>query len=218
MIGVTPTFETAGVFAAIMLLAARLIQGLAYGGEMPTAPDLQRRWLPRSAAASWSSMIYVSGTIGACLGIFMGVIMNLFLSPRRMSEWGWRVPFFIGALGGLWALVGLQLHESETFKSNKASAPRSGPKFPPQLEVRIPCDRPDHRRHRVLRVWSVSAVQQAVVVHVACPRPPRSTRASWPTWYSSSPCRSQGASSPTLVAAHTDHQQRLFRWRCCSSP
>lgn len=113
MIGVTPTFETAGVFAAIMLLAARLIQGLAYGGEMPTAQTYLAEMAPPERRGLWSSMIYVSGTIGACLGIFMGVIMNLFLSPEEMSEWGWRVPFFIGALGGLWALVGRsQLHES----------------------------------------------------------------------------------------------------------
>lgn len=166
MIGVTPTFETAGVFAAIMLLAARLIQGLAYGGEMPTAQTYLAEMAPPERRGLWSSMIYVSGTIGACLGIFMGVIMNLFLSPEEMSEWGWRVPFFIGALGGLWALVGRsQLHESETFKSNKAKRPSIWPEFRRNWKSAFRVIGLTIGGTVCYYVWSVSAVQQAVVVH-----------------------------------------------------
>lgn len=82
MIGLTPSFETAGVFTAIMLLVPRLIQGLAYG-EMPTAQTYLAEMAPPQHRGLWASMIYVSATAGACIGIFMGVIMNWFLTPEQ---------------------------------------------------------------------------------------------------------------------------------------
>lgn len=166
LIGLTPTFETAGVFAAVMLLVARLIQGLAYGGEMPTAQTYLAEMAPPQHRGLWASMIYVSGTTGACIGIFMGGIMNWFLTPEQMGEWGWRVPFFIGALGGLWALIGrAQLHESETFHEHKSTRASIWPEFRRHWKSAFRVSGLTIGGTVCYYVWSVSAVQQAVVVH-----------------------------------------------------
>lgn len=98
LIGLTPTFETAGVFAAIMLLVPRLIQGLAYGGEMPTAQTYIVEMAPPQHRGLWASMIYVSGATGACIGILMGVIMNWFPTPEQTGGWGCRASRSASAL------------------------------------------------------------------------------------------------------------------------
>lgn len=166
LIGLTPSFESAGVFAAVMLLVARLIQGLAYGGEMPTAQTYLAEMAPPQRRGLWSSMIYISGTIGAALGTSMGVILNLFITPEQMNDWGWRIPFYVGAVAGLWALIGrAQLHESETFHEARAERPAIWPEFLRNWRSALRVIGVTVGGTVCYYVWSVSAVQQAVVVH-----------------------------------------------------
>ncbi|MGO4103499.1 MFS transporter [Leifsonia sp. YAF41] len=116
LIAVTPTFNSVGVLASAMLLGARLIQGLAHGGEMPSAQTYLTESAPKEKRGLWSSLIYFSGMLGILFATLLGAVLNMALSEEAMLAWGWRVPFFLGAILGVYALVmRARLHETEAF-------------------------------------------------------------------------------------------------------
>lgn len=167
MIALVPTYSAAGAWAAVVLLTARLLQGLAHGGEMPSAQTYIAETAPAARRGLWSSLIYFSGTSGIVIGLLLGYVLNVILSKQDMQAWGWRIPFIIGAVLGLYTLFSRsRMKETETFTAAKAT-------------VRPPLW-PEIRRNwrsalRVIGlgvgatvcyyVWSVSAVQQAVLIH-----------------------------------------------------
>lgn len=117
LIAVTPTFDNVGVLASAMLLGARLIQGLAHGGEMPSAQTYLTESAPKEKRGLWSSLIYFSGMLGILFATLLGAVLNMMLSAEAMLAWGWRVPFFLGAILGVYALVmRARLHETEAFE------------------------------------------------------------------------------------------------------
>lgn len=128
LIGLSPTYETIGVWASVVLLAARLAQGLAHGGELPTAQAYISEIAPKERRGLWSSLIYISGTAGTLLSVLTGVILTSVLSKAQMIEFGWRIPFILGGVLGLYALVlRRQMDESEAFEKaaqEKTEKPR----------------------------------------------------------------------------------------------
>lgn len=120
IIAVTPTYDTAGILAPIVLTVARLLQGLAHGGEMGTsvtylverAPDNRRGFF---GATSWISVV-----IGTILATLVGLGINAFLTPDQVASWGWRLAFALGGLLGLYALVlRRSIEESEHYAATK---------------------------------------------------------------------------------------------------
>ncbi len=105
LIGVTPTFDSIGVGASLLLLTARLLQGLAHGGELPAAQTYLSEKAPPERRGLWSSWIYFSGTVGNLAGLLLAALLTTTLSKDAMNAWGWRVPFLVGAVVGLYALV-----------------------------------------------------------------------------------------------------------------
>lgn len=104
LIGVSPTYDSIVVWASVLLLIARLTQGLAYGGEQPAAGAYLSERAPAERRGLWASLIYSSGTLGVTAGMLLGAILSAALGPEAMSAWGWRVPFIIAGLGGLYGL------------------------------------------------------------------------------------------------------------------
>jgi len=97
-------------------LIARLAQGLAHGGELPSAQTYISEVAPRERRGLWSSLIYVSGTIGVLAGTVLGAVLATVLSEDQMTAFGWRIPFVIGGLFGLYALyMRSRMRETETF-------------------------------------------------------------------------------------------------------
>lgn len=113
LIGVIPTYSTIGIGASVLLLLARLGQGLAHGGELPAAQTYVSEMAPQGRRGRWSSLIYVSGTTGILAGTVLGAVLAGILSDGQLHSWGWRVPFIVGGLIGLYALV-MRLRLSET--------------------------------------------------------------------------------------------------------
>lgn len=120
IIAVTPTYAAAGILAPIVLTVARLLQGLAHGGEMGTsvtylverAPDNRRGFF---GATSWISVV-----IGTILATLVGLGINTFLTPDQVATWGWRLAFALGGLLGLYALVLRQtIEESEHYTATQ---------------------------------------------------------------------------------------------------
>lgn len=125
LVGITPTYAAVGAFASVMLLVARLIQGLAHGGELPSSQTYLSEMAPREHRGFWSTLIYVSGTLGNLVGTMLGVVLVMVLSKEDMLAWGWRVPFLIGAALGLYALVmRSRMKETDVFEHESAAEKR----------------------------------------------------------------------------------------------
>ncbi|HEY8753240.1 MAG TPA: MFS transporter [Arthrobacter sp.] len=116
LIGVAPTFQAVGAFASVLLLVARLIQGLAHGGELPSSQTYLSEMAPKEKRGFWATLIYTSGTVGILAGTILGAILTGVLSKSDMNAWGWRIPFLIGGAIGLYALVmRARMKETEAF-------------------------------------------------------------------------------------------------------
>jgi MFS family permease len=75
VIGLCPTHDQVGALAPVVLLLARLLQGLAHGGELPTAQTYLTELAPRHRRGLWSSLPYVSGSVGALGGTTLGAVL-----------------------------------------------------------------------------------------------------------------------------------------------
>ena len=126
MIGIAPTFAAVGVWASLTLLVARLIQGLAHGGELPSSQTYLSEMAPKEHRGFWATLIYTSGTVGILFGTLLGAVLNMALSTEVMNAWGWRIPFLIGAAMGLYALImRSRLHETDVFEGEAATEKRA---------------------------------------------------------------------------------------------
>lgn len=122
LIAVCPTYDQLGWGASAILLLARLLQGLAHGGELPSAQTYLAEHAPREKRGLWASSIYVTGTLGLLAGLGLGLLLEAMLTDDQMNAWGWRVPFALGAVLGLFALwLRSSMEESEVFEEHKAS-------------------------------------------------------------------------------------------------
>lgn len=123
LIGIAPTFAAVGAFASLLLLVARLVQGLAHGGELPSSQTYLAEMAPREKRGFWATLIYFSGTLGNMLGALLGAILAALLPKAEMAAWGWRLPFILGALMGLYGLVmRARMPETEAFEELKTGS------------------------------------------------------------------------------------------------
>ncbi|MFF4762899.1 MFS transporter [Streptomyces sp. NPDC001292] len=99
LIAVAPTYAVAGYGGALVLLAARLLQGLSVGGEYAaSATYLTEASAPRHRGFA-SSFQYVSMTAGQILGLGLQILLQRTMSDDALHSYGWRIPFVVGALG-----------------------------------------------------------------------------------------------------------------------
>lgn len=114
MIALTPSYQSIGLAAPVLLLLARLLQGLSVGGEYGTSATYLSEVASSDRRGFFSSFQYVTLIGGQlfALGIQL-LLQKVFLTPAQLSEWGWRIPFVIGALLALVALyLRRNMHES----------------------------------------------------------------------------------------------------------
>ncbi|MHC5263621.1 MFS transporter [Streptomyces sp. UC4497] len=99
LIAVAPTYAVAGYGGAVVLLIARLLQGLSVGGEYAaSATYLTEASTPEKRGFA-SSFQYVSMTAGQIVGLGLQILLQRTMSDEALHSWGWRIPFIIGALG-----------------------------------------------------------------------------------------------------------------------
>ncbi|MBB5153517.1 MFS transporter [Saccharopolyspora phatthalungensis] len=116
VMGVSPTYAAIGAWASLILLAARVVQGLATGGELPSAQTYLSEMAPAARRGRWSSLIYIASVFGNTVGVLLGVILTTALSKQEMQAFGWRIPFILGGVFGLVAIyMRRKMNESHAF-------------------------------------------------------------------------------------------------------
>lgn len=123
VIAFTPGYASIGVAAPILLVLARLLQGLSVGGEYGTSATYLSEMAGREHRGFWSSFQYVTLVMGHLVALAVLLALQLLLTPEQLREWGWRIPFAIGVLAAVAALwLRRNMAETESFARSEADA------------------------------------------------------------------------------------------------
>ncbi len=129
VVGLLPTSDSIGISAAIILIALRLLQGLALGGEYGGAATYVAEHAPAGRRGFYTSWIQTTATLGLFLSLLVILTTRSIIGEVAFADWGWRVPFLLSAVLlviSLW--IRLQLNESPAFQKMKAEG--TGSKAP----------------------------------------------------------------------------------------
>ncbi|MGY5883764.1 MFS transporter [Modestobacter lacusdianchii] len=123
VIAVLPTYEAVGWLAPILLLLARIAQGMSLGGEVSNASAYLAEIAPPARRGRYSAFFYISTGTALLAASLLGVLLTNVLDDDQLSSYGWRIAF---AIGGLLGFVGLwlrrSLSETDQFEENAAKA------------------------------------------------------------------------------------------------
>ena len=123
VISILPTYDLVGWLAPVLLLLARIAQGMSLGGEVSNASAYLAEIAPPERRGRYSSFFYISTGSAVLLASLLGALLATSFNDDQLASWGWRIPFLIG---GLLGLVGLWLRrnmaETEQYEENKAKA------------------------------------------------------------------------------------------------
>ncbi|MFI7421045.1 MFS transporter [Nonomuraea sp. NPDC049684] len=97
LIAIAPTYESVGYAGALVLVVARLLQGLSVGGEYAASATYLTEATPRGRRGFASSFQYVSMTAGQLVGLGLQIILQNTMSKEALNSYGWRIPFVVGA-------------------------------------------------------------------------------------------------------------------------
>jgi MFS family permease len=122
LIGLLPTFKTAGWFSPIALLAIRIFQGLALGGEYGGAAIYVAEHCEDSKRGFYTSFIQITATLGLFLSLIVILVTQSSMSRADFARYGWRIPFLISiVLVGMSLYIRLKMKESPIFAQLKSA-------------------------------------------------------------------------------------------------
>ena len=125
-VGFLPTYEQIGIWAPILLVSLRLLQGLSAGGEIGGNAVYLTEHAGNSNRGLKTSVLQLMGPLGMLVSTLQLVLLNQFLDPASFKEWGWRVPFWFSIVLLLIALkVRMALEETPIFKEMLAKGQTS---------------------------------------------------------------------------------------------
>ncbi|MDQ0012560.1 MHS family alpha-ketoglutarate permease-like MFS transporter [Variovorax boronicumulans] len=125
VIACLPTYASIGAAAPVLLLAARLLQGLSVGGEYGTTATYMSEVAMRGQRGFFSSFQYVTLIGGQLLAVVVVVVLQQFLDDAELKSWGWRIPFVLGAVAAVVALM-LRRSLTETASTQTRAAKGAG--------------------------------------------------------------------------------------------
>jgi len=128
MIAVIPGYASIGVWAPILLVIGRLLQGLSLGGEYGTSATYLSEIATAENRGFYASFQYVTMILGQLMALGVLILLQqVFLTEQQLEEWGWRIPFFIGAVCALYALyLRRNMHETESFARQASAKKKQG--------------------------------------------------------------------------------------------
>ena len=122
IIALTPSYATIGVAAPVLLVLARLLQGLSVGGEYGTSATYLSEMATKKRRGFFSSFQYVTLISGQLIALAVLIILQLTLTNEQLESWGWRIPFLIGAACAVTALyLRRGMEETASFKKKDES-------------------------------------------------------------------------------------------------
>ncbi|HEY6823323.1 MAG TPA: MFS transporter [Steroidobacteraceae bacterium] len=125
LVGLLPSYAQVGVLAPVILIALRLLQGLALGGEYGGAATYVAEHAPHGKRGLYTSWIQTTATLGLFLSLIVILLTRSFLGDQ-FDTWGWRIPFLISVvLLGVSVYIRLQLAESPVFLEMKGAGTQS---------------------------------------------------------------------------------------------
>ncbi len=131
LMAVLPTYEQVGLLAPVLLMIARLVQGLSIGGEFAASTTFLVESAPPGRRGFFASFQYISTTIGQLLASGFTALLAMLLAADDMDGWGWRIPFAVGAAI---ALVGFWIRRG-TEEAHPAKAALDAGHRPPLFEA-----------------------------------------------------------------------------------
>ena len=194
IVALTPSYGSIGVAAPVLLVTARLLQGLSVGGEYSTSATYMSEVATPGRRGYYSSFQYVTLIAGQLTALGLQIVLQQVLSTAQMEAWGWRIAFVVGAAGALvvlWLRRGMD--ESESFERREGHEARREPARHPADAAVVPPAVPgrrraDHGRHAVLlHVHDVSAEVhgQHQSASPSRRRPGSTSARCWCSWCSS---------------------------------
>jgi len=126
IVGVLPTYASIGVAAPIILIALRLLQGLALGGEYGGAATYVAEHAPMGKRGAYTSWIQTTATMGLFLSLLVILGVRTAMGEAAFADWGWRIPFLVSILllaVSVW--IRLSLSESPAFQRMKSEGKTS---------------------------------------------------------------------------------------------
>ncbi len=120
IVGLLPSYASAGVIAPIALVALRLLQGLALGGEYGGAATYVAEHAPEGKRGLYTSFIQTTATLGLFAALLVVIGVRTWLGEEAFADWGWRIPFLVSILllaVSLW--IRMKLEESPVFREMK---------------------------------------------------------------------------------------------------
>ncbi|WP_328328544.1 MFS transporter [Kribbella sp. NBC_00382] len=122
VIACTPGHATIGVAAPVLLVTARLLQGLSVGGEYGTSATYMSEVASEGRRGFFSSFQYVTLAAGQLVALAVQILLQQTLSKSALAEWGWRIPFVIGAVAAVIVFwLRRSMDESAEFEAQPAS-------------------------------------------------------------------------------------------------
>ncbi|MDQ8703744.1 MFS transporter [Streptomyces sp. LHD-70] len=120
-IAVAPGHDVIGLWAPVLLVVARLAQGLSVGGEFGSSASYLSEVAPPGKRGFYSSFQYVSIVLGQLAALLVAIVLQKLLTADQLESWGWRIPFVIGAVAGLTVMyLRRTMEESEHFQKEQA--------------------------------------------------------------------------------------------------
>ena len=125
-IGMLPTFASAGIWAPVLLLTLRTLQGMALGGEYGGAAIYVAEHAPPGRRGFYTSFIQIAAPVGFLLCLVVVLSTRHAISPEAFEAWGWRVPFLLSLLLlALSLFIRMKLAESPVFQAMKSAGTTS---------------------------------------------------------------------------------------------
>ncbi|TFZ07221.1 MFS transporter [Ramlibacter henchirensis] len=126
IVGLLPGYAAIGVAAPVILIALRLLQGLALGGEYGGAATYVAEHAPHGRRGAYTSWIQTTATLGLFLSLLVILGVRNWLGEKDFLDWGWRIPFLVSIiLLGISVWIRLSLNESPAFQKMKSEGKTS---------------------------------------------------------------------------------------------
>jgi MFS family permease len=121
IVGLLPSYASAGIIAPMLLIGLRLLQGLALGGEYGGAATYVAEHAPQGRRGYWTAWIQTTATLGLFLSLIVILIVRKSVGEEAFADWGWRIPYLVSIiLLGFSLYIRLKLNESPVFQRMKS--------------------------------------------------------------------------------------------------